>query len=241
VLIGGVTDSNYILKTLLDHPYYKDQGFKFINHNGWVHEAINPKDPDNYYQKIIELDCEQFFDTKTINFLGKIWLLGLPWGLWDRFGDYFKAITDKKRMSAISTYINRKLELLQINEGYELDVVGHSLGSLLLTQIERPVNKVMMIGSPLTSKHWAVRATANNFVTNNRKNWAWRKLLYCWNKADRVSTKPYKGIERITTGSRVWMIQQLKENEETALNLEIGCGHGAFAYFDDLIKLGVLN
>jgi hypothetical protein len=37
------------------------------------------------------------------------------------------------------------------------------------------------------------------------------------------------------------MKQQIQGNTEAALNLEIGSGHGAFNYFDDLIKLGVLN
>lgn len=241
VLIGGVTESNYILKAFLEHPYYQSQGFENTYHHGWVHEAVNPKDPNNYYDKILELDCEQFFDTKAISFLGRIWLLGLPWSLWDRFGDYFKAITDKRRLESISTYINRKLELLQINEGFEVDVVGHSLGSLLLTQIERPVNKVIMIGSPLTSKHWTVRATANNFVKDNSKNWAWNKLFYCWNKKDRVCTKPYKGLESIVDEPRELMKELIKGVEDRALNLEIGSGHGAFEYFDDLIKLEVLN
>jgi hypothetical protein len=184
LVIGGITYKNYALGDLINLPACKEYSTNWTEKDSLV--ALG--NANTNYSMIKEINCESLLDSKTLNFLGKLWLLGLPARLWDRFGDYFKIICNKKIMQAVVHLV--EAEILQAQKKYgQVDVIAHSLGTLILLASNIKVNNVYLCGSPLTSRFWSIRTTANNFFkSNNNHCLATGNVYYCHSKNDPVGT-----------------------------------------------------
>lgn len=172
-LIGGITE----------HSYIKDD---FL--------SVFPQSPN-----VIDIDCELLFDNFFTKTVAPIFLLGLPIRLWDRFGDYFKFVLNKKQQHKIVTFAVK--EILRHNHPAKKNIlIAHSLGSLIALKVlsfvsyqyaQIKFSKIIFIGSPLSSKFWSVRNTANTFLNSIAFNQLF-EIEYFWSKKDIVSTQPFE-------------------------------------------------
>lgn len=185
LVIGGITYKNYAIGDLLKFA----KGYSTSWTDGASLIAFGNK--DSKYSMIKEINCEQLLDSKALNFLGNLWLLGLPARLWDRFGDYFKIIGNKEIMKKCTALVEQ--EILDAKAKYgKVDVIAHSLGTLILLASCSRVNNVLLLGSPLSSRFWSIRTTANKFFEKNG-NCKCNSLLYCHSKNDIVGTNDFSG------------------------------------------------
>lgn len=175
LVLGGITYKNYAIGDLLSMPETKN----YLNGEGNL---------DTEYSHIKELDCEQFLDNKTIDFLGRLMVLGIPFRLWDRFGDYFKIIGNKKTMKRVSEYVVHEVELANKLYG-QVDLIAHSLGTLIALASDIKVRNLYLLGSPLTSQFWSIRHTANDFIQKNGLEAEAQKVQYCYSPLDIVGTR----------------------------------------------------
>jgi hypothetical protein len=176
LVLGGITYKNYAVGDLVGLPECSN----YINREGTL---------DTKYAIIKELDCEQFLDHKIIDLIGRLFILGMPFRFWDRFGDYFKIISSDKLMRKCVEYIQAEVHKAQILYG-EVDVIAHSLGTLIVATSNIKVNNLYLVGSPLTSQYWSVRHTANKFIQKNGLNAEANNIYYCYSPLDIVCTKP---------------------------------------------------
>jgi len=191
LVLGGITYKNYALGDLLKQP----EANQYINGNSI---SDNTK-----YSFIKELDCEQFIDSrlmqsKTIDILSKFFLLGVPIRLWDRLADYFKIIANAEIVKRCTEYVEH--EIILANKIYgEVDVIAHSMGTLILLSSQVKVRNLYLLGSPLTSKFFTIRKTANNFLLHKKINCSSQNTYYCFSANDIVGNTSFKldGINNI--------------------------------------------
>lgn len=187
-IIGGVTPKNYALEQLLSHRWVRNKGYALAVKDGNPSKFIALGSEISNYYAIEEIDCEQFFDSKALTFFEKLFLFAIPARLWDRIGDYYKALRDTERLEKISACITQKIKEVQ-ELGYQVDVIGHSLGSLLALGADVDIENLYFLGSPLTSENWLIRSTANKHASIHALLNA-NKIYYSWSPKDFICTKP---------------------------------------------------
>lgn len=220
-IIGGISKETYAFRDVVRTCNLQDKGYTqfYQDENGMLVWGTD----ETKYKYIKEIDCEQFLDSKAINFFERFLLLGLPFRLWDKFGDYFKAIKDKKRLEAIANLIANEIGFVQAQYGVQVDVWAHSLGTLLASASRAKVDEFHMFGSPLTSKFWSVRKTAQDFKTKLQTGILAKSIYYHWSPKDIVCTKP------------------VDSDTVNAVNVEYNCKHDLSAYLAEAMLTGSIS
>lgn len=219
LVLGGITYKNYAVGDLLSMPeanhYYKGHGSNLAT-----------------YGKIEEIDCEQFLDNKITSWFSMFLIIGIPFRLWDRFGDFFKVISNEKVMGEIAIYVESRIKQA-IEEYGEVDVIAHSLGTLIILFVLWTTNvrirNLYLIGSPLTSKYTVIRDLSRKFLINKmdifqNKFGQVLKVFYCWSANDIVSSTPPDQPDDIT------------QNVDCS-----DCGHGFKSYLKNLFSEGIIK
>lgn len=160
LVIGGVTQELYALNEIIALDEGKNYQRRWIDNN----QVIAYGNENAYYYLIKEINAEQYFDSKILKFFSGIFLLGLPAFIWDKAGDYFKAIFNKKKMELVSILVTKEIMDIKRTLGAEVHLIGHSLGSLLALSAIESVDKVVLMGSPVSSKSKTVRNSALNHL-----------------------------------------------------------------------------
>lgn len=127
------------------------------------------------YSKIVYIDSEKHLAT---------WSL---FGIWDRFGDWFEGVYKDKHI-LIAEDIKKAFNELQ-EQGYMVDGLGHSFGTIPLYSSECKFNNLIFTGSPLTSRISFVQKRAREAVGSFQSKA--ECFLYLFNNKDRVCSKPY--------------------------------------------------
>lgn len=218
-VVGGISPETYAFRDLVEHCKIQEHGYHKFYEDGTGSLAFGSDNTKYLYIK--EINCEKIFDSKLLNFFSKFFLIGIPFRFWDRIGDYFKAILDEQRLKRIVDLIETEVNVAKKSYGLEVDVWGHSLGTLLLLASDIQVDECYLFGSPLTSKYWSVRKTAQDFRNKHEALSAlqWR---YGWSPKDIVCTKPFP--------SDPGYIQHFNEQYE--------CPHGLSGYLEEATKKG---
>lgn len=151
----------------------------------------------------------------------------------DRFGDvvqYFKSHNQRK---LACTVVRNQIRTLQ-NDGYEVDVLAHSLGTLMtltcggLDGSKNPlveVNKVMLFACPLGMKvpGMPIGLYVRNHTRKYIQNFKAKEIQYTWSKRDFVSASWSKAIKDI-----------LLLASPNVQSLELDCDHALEHYLGDL-------
>lgn len=183
LVIGGITYKNYAIGDLIQRPE-ASQYYTTWKETG----SLVATGGDNAkYSMIKEINCEALLDRKLTDWMSKLLLLGIPFRLWDRFGDYFKIIWNKTVMKRVTKLVEREIAQAKSSYGDKVDVIAHSLGTLILLASDVTVDNAYLLGSPLTSRHWSIRHAANDFWNNN-DNLVANNINYCFSENDIVGT-----------------------------------------------------
>lgn len=187
-VIGGITYKNYAIGDLLTHP----SAGKYQVPSFDLNDSLTALGNENTkYDLIKEINCEKLLDGKELKFIDKLFLLGMPFRLWDRFGDYFKLLFNKPLMHSVTNLVESEVNEIRKKYGHDtqIDFIAHSLGTLILLASKVQANTVYLLGSPLTSKFWSIRSTANSFFKNNSRLLA-NQIIFAFSQNDIVGTKP---------------------------------------------------
>lgn len=194
LLIGGITRNLYAFDDLIIKNNINQVGYERYYSDDTGLMAFGGSNTKYLYIK--EINCEKYFDSKLLTIFSKPFLLGLPFRLWDKLGDYFKAILNEKKMLEISNCIQAEIEAAQNTYGLEVDIIAHSMGTLLALGAQAKVSDVYLFGSPLTSKYNVIKHTASNYLAKHYKLSS-KNIYYGWSRYDVVcsSASNFKSIE----------------------------------------------
>ena len=169
VLVQGISNKdNYIKDALLTSDFNLD------SYDEWV-TAKTEKALDGLFEKVT------FGLTSFI-------------GIVDRFGDPIRYLFSEKHRKAACRAVNKEVKKL-IDSGYEVDILAHSLGTIIAltsgtTKNMIQINNFYSFGSPLGSAFFSglFRRHVQKYIYGiNIKN-----MHYCWNRKDIISKKPLK-------------------------------------------------
>ena len=153
------------------------------------------------YAKVVFIDTEKYLVEKSL------------FGIYDRFGDWWQGVY-KGRYLCVSADIYDKAYRLQA-DGYVVDIMGHSFGTLPMMVTQFPFKKMIACGSPLTSRFGIIRRRAESVMKYSCLTNNYQDYYYFWNNRDPVCSSPL-----IAGGTRHV--------------IKAGCGHGFDKYLPDM-------
>lgn len=171
------------------------------------------------YDKIKVAPTEGIFDKSIVSKLS------------DRFGDVVQYFKSHKQRKDACAKVRRTIESLQ-EEGYEVDVLAHSLGTLMTLTSGRSVeldkstsvNKVFLFACPL-GMVWPMGFYARNHTRKFIQNFKAKEIVYCYSPRDFVSKKWGKSIKDI-----------LLLASNNIKSIELDCSHSLKEYLADMFQ-----
>lgn len=148
--------------------------------------------------------------------------------------DFIPYFFSNKRRQMVCRLVNEKIKTLE-HLGYEVDVVAHSLGSVIALQSGRKVmpimvNKMITLQSPI--HNWIYGWFVRGRVRKYSDGLTIRHYITTWNKKDRLVAGGDLNIKRFVKG--------LKSTILSFFQFEVGKGHDWEVALKDLIIKGLV-
>lgn len=166
-----------------------------INSDNYIlHELTSSKFPRENYQKIVAIPTEEIFDRTIPGFIKMI-----PY--FNKFYDQYLAdirafFKDKEARMNACRFVRNQIKALQ-NDGYTVDVIAHSLGTIIVMcagpQTGRllEVNSFLCYNSPLGFGIFPGGILVRSFTRKFMRNFKAVKLEYIYSSKDVIS-RDYK-------------------------------------------------
>ncbi|MBT6843190.1 MAG: hypothetical protein HOA17_05265 [Candidatus Melainabacteria bacterium] len=165
-----------------------------VNSANYIKEALLEGGLDLHdYDKILEPDTEEIFDRHIFSKLG----------FWDWAGDVIQFYNNLSRRQAACRLVRESILELQA-QGYDVDIIAHSLGCQIALccapqnkESMLIVNKVVFMGSPMgiifIPMAWRILSHAKRYS----KNFKTRSLDYLWSKNDWMCRSFNRRIQKV--------------------------------------------
>lgn len=147
----------------------------------------NAKVLNQFYDRIDQAGVDNYFN-KNEGVIFK--LLGKFGAKLDDVWDFY--ISNEERKNVCRATRDKILKLQQ--EGYEVDILAHSLGTVIAiccgpNEATNPiqVNKVILMQSPLGIANLLARMKTNSHAERYSKNFICNELIYTWSSNDYIS------------------------------------------------------
>lgn len=146
------------------------------------------------YNKVIQVPTEAIFDSSVVN---KIPLLG------PKYGDIWQYFTQKAQRKKVNREARLMIKKLRVDYD-EVDVLSHSLGTIIALTCRAKINTLFCFGSPISFKLLGVGKYVQNHVKKYQQNKegtektkVMNKLYYIWDTSDFVCKYYNKTIQKL--------------------------------------------
>lgn len=183
-----------------------------INSGIYLKEAVKNSNLDlSVYDKVIQVKTEKLLDMS--------WVSKLPF-IGDKHGDYVQYFLSKSRRKKLSRLVRQLITVLRIK--YDVvDVIAHSLGSVIALTSKTSVNNFYSLGSPLSFKNSWLGAFVRYHTKKYLKLDVTNNFYYAYSPKDIVCSHYNKKVAKLLQDYKV---EPIKSDSR----------HSADEYLDDI-------
>jgi len=173
-----------------------------IHEHRYIKTALRSSGFDHsVYEKLPYVKTEETFDAFSIEF---------DW--WDKYGDIVKFFFNPFRRKAVCKLLEKKVERLK-KLGYEVDIMCHSLGTCIVLCSNVQVDKVYMIGSPLSMKTPILGKMVRDYIKKEMNGFKANLINYVWSERDSVCNYFSKEVQEVL-GKATGIINDYNSNSK---------------------------
>lgn len=187
-----------------------------IHESEYIRNSLDEsKYPLKEYDRISVVKTEEQFDKYSFDMK-----------FWDKYGDFIKYFLNPFRRRKVVKEATQVIKELS-SSGFTVDVMAHSLGSLIALSTKTKIRQLLLFGSPIAFFNGWVARICRLTIGRKIRKMDIQSIFFCWSKNDLICNNFSEKIKNFLSKAKVKQV----------FGLESGSDHTLSQYLKDFIKL----